>query len=100
MFPSLLYWLIRGGVEGSRIVPSITYPEIPGRTFFSTSVHQPTARCLALSSVQPYTAEITLLLFPSPLTLFPEAPQPLYIREPRHRYLLEKRNPGRTLSLE
>ncbi len=27
-------WLIQGGVEGSRIVPSITYPKIPGRTFF------------------------------------------------------------------
>ncbi len=26
-------WHIRGGVEGSRIVPSITCPEIPGRTF-------------------------------------------------------------------
>ncbi len=25
-------WLIRGGVEGPRIVPSITCPEIPGRT--------------------------------------------------------------------
>ena len=25
-------WLIRGGMEGSRIVPSITCPEIPGRT--------------------------------------------------------------------
>ncbi len=41
-----------------------------------------------------------MLLFPSPITLFPEAPQPLYTREPRHRHLLEKRNRAWTLSLE
>ncbi len=36
-------WLIQGGVEGSRIVPSITCPEIPGRTFFPflSSSHDP-----------------------------------------------------------
>jgi len=48
----------------------------------------------------PDTSEITLLLFPSPITLFPEAPQPLYARKPRNRHLLEKRNHPRTLSLE
>ena len=68
--------------------------------FPSTPVHRPTASRLALSLLQPYTSEITLLPFPSPITLFPDVRQPLYTREPRHRHLLEGRNRARTLSLE
>ena len=91
----------RVGWKGRESSLQIACPEIPGRTFFlSTPVHQPTAHCQALSLLQLYTSEITLLLFPSPITLFPDAQQPLYTREPRYRHLLEKRNGARTLSLE
>lgn len=73
-----------------------------GWTFFlPPPVRQPTAHCLALSlTTTLITSEISLLLFPSPITLFPEAPQPLYASRPRNRHLLEKRNHPRTLSLE
>ena len=71
-----------------------------GWTFFlPPPVRQPTAHCLVLSLLQPYTSEIALLPFPSPSTLFPEAPQPLCTREPTHRHLLEQQDRARTLSL-
>ena len=83
-------------------VTGTSFPGNAGWTFFlSPPVRQPTAHCLALSLTTTLdTSEISLLLFPSPITLFPEAPQPLYARKPRNRHLLEKRNHPRTLSLE